>query len=95
MMLYQISIAELATYAGLLTAEQADALRGQTFLADSYFNPIKDAQDRWVISAEEVAYCANPSFLWVKQLVMIPYEPKPAPPSPGMEDLATNTGILP
>lgn len=85
MMLFQIPIAELATWCGLLTTEQADSLRGQTFLADSYFNPIQDANDRWIISAEEIAYCANPDFLWVKELPMIPFEPKPAPPMPGME----------
>jgi hypothetical protein len=55
MLLQNIPIGELATYAGLLTTQQADMLRGQTFLPDSYFNAIQDAQDRWVISAEEVA----------------------------------------
>ena len=95
MFLQNIPIGELATYAGLLTEQQADMLRGQTFLPDSYFNPIQDAQDRWVISAEEVAYCANPSFLWVKQLDMIPFEPKPSPPMPGMEDVTINTDMLP
>lgn len=84
MMLFQIPIAELATWCGLLTTEQANSLRGQTFLADSYFNPIQDLHDRWIISAEEIAYCANPDFLWVKELPMIPFEPKPAPPMPGM-----------
>ena len=84
MMLFQIPIAELATWCGLLTVEQADSLRGQTFLADSYFNPIQDLHDRWIISAEEIAYCANPDFLWVKELPMIPFEPKPAPPMFGM-----------
>ena len=88
MMLFQIPIAELATWCGLLTVEQADSLRGQTFLADSYFNPIQDLHDRWIISAEEIAYCANPDFLWVKELPMIPFEPKPAPPMPGMEGVA-------
>ena len=88
MMLFQIPIAELATWCGLLTTEQADSLRGQTFLADSYFNPIQDLHDRWIISAEEIAYCANPDFLWVKELPMIPFEPKPAPPMPGMEGIA-------
>ena len=87
-MLFQIPIAELATWCGLLTVEQADSLRGQTFLADSYFNPIQDLHDRWIISAEEIAYCANPDFLWVKELPMIPFEPKPAPPMPGMEGVA-------
>jgi len=80
MLLHNIPIAELATYAGILTTQQADSLRGQVFLQDSYFNPIQDANDNWVISAEEVAYCANPEFLWVKELPMIPFEPKPSPP---------------
>lgn len=80
MLLQNIPISELATFAALLTSEQAEMLRGQTFLPDSYFNPIQDAQNRWVISAEEVAYCANPQMLWVKQLEMIPYERKPSPP---------------
>lgn len=95
MLLQNIPINELATFAALLTAEQAEMLRGQTFLPDSYFNPIRDLYDRWIISAEEVAYCANPSYLWVKQLDMIPLEPKPAPPLPGMEDVTTDTGMLP
>lgn len=84
MMLQQIPISELATWCGLLTIEQADSLRGQMFLADSYFNPIQDLHDRWIISAEEIAYCANPDFLWVKELPMIPFEPKPAPPMLGV-----------
>ena len=95
MFLQNIPIGELATYAGLLTTQQADMLRGQTFLPDSYFNPIQDLYDRWIISAEEVAYCANPSFLWIKQLDMIPFEPKPSPPMPGMEDVTIDMDMLP
>jgi hypothetical protein len=88
MMLYQIPLAELPIYAALLTPEQAEMLQGHTFLADSYFNPIQDISDNWVISAEEVAYCARPAFLWVKELPMIRFVPKPSPPMPGM-DIAT------
>lgn len=80
MKLTQIPIAELATYVGVLTPEQAQSLQGQTFQTDSYFNPIQDINDVWVLSAEEIAYCSNPTFLWVKELDMIIYEPKPAPP---------------
>jgi hypothetical protein len=80
MLLQNIPIAELARYAGILTTQQAELLRGNTVLPDSYFNPIQDAQDRWTLSAEEIAYCSNPSFLWVKMLEMVPYEPKPSPP---------------
>ena len=80
MKLTQIPLAELATYVGSLTPEQAQSLQGQTWQVDSYFNPIQDINDQWVLSAEEIAYCSNPEFLWVKELEMIQYTPKPAPP---------------
>ena len=80
MKLAMIRLAELPKYAALLNEWQANELRGQTFLPDSYFNPIQDIDDNWVISAEEVAYCSNPDFLWIKELEMIPFTPKPAPP---------------
>lgn len=80
MKLTQIPLAELATYVGALTSEQAQSLQSQTWQVDSYFNPIQDINDQWVLSAEEIAYCSNPEFLWVKELDMIQYEPKPAPP---------------
>lgn len=82
MNLTQIPIRELATYCGLLTEAQADDLRGKEFQADSYFNPVQDANDNWILSAEEIAYCSNPEYLWVKELDMIPFVPKPAPPMP-------------
>lgn len=85
MKLTQIPIAELATYVGVLTPEQAQSLQGQTFQTDSYFNPIQDINDVWVLSAEEIAYCSNPTFLWVKELDMIVYQPKPTPPMFGGE----------
>lgn len=65
---------------GLLTLEQKDSLVGQMYTDDSYFNPIQDADDNWVISVEEMEYCTNPDFIWVKDLDLIPYVPKPTPP---------------
>jgi hypothetical protein len=85
MILSQIPVTELVNYCAKLTPEQADSLRGQVFLQDSYFNPIQDIEDNWIISAQEVAYCANPEFLWIKELPMIPFVPKPAPPLFGVE----------
>lgn len=79
MKLAMIKLAELPKYAALLNEWQANELRGQMFFPDSYFNPIQDIDDNWVISAEEVAYCSNPDFLWIKELEMIPFTPKPAP----------------
>ena len=65
---------------GLLTETQKDSLVGQQYAPDSYFNPIQDLYDQWVISIEEMDFCVNPEFQWVKDLPLIPYEPKPSPP---------------
>jgi hypothetical protein len=65
---------------GLLTEIQKDELVGQMYDEDSYFNPIQDLNDNWIISVEEIDQCVNPEFMWVKELPLIPYEPKPTPP---------------
>lgn len=76
MKLTDINKAEWTTYVGLLTIEQKDSLVGQMYTEDSYFNPITDANDNWVISVEEMEYCTNPEFMWVKELPLIEYKPK-------------------
>jgi hypothetical protein len=65
---------------GLLTDVQKDELVGQLYDEDSYFNPIADLYDRFIISVEEIDQCVNPEFMWVKELPLIQYEPKPTPP---------------
>jgi hypothetical protein len=64
---------------GLLTEVQKDELVGQMYDEDSYYNPITDNLDRWIISVEEIDQCVTPEFLWVKELPLIPYKPKPTP----------------
>jgi hypothetical protein len=64
---------------GLLTLSQKEELLGQLYDPDSYFNPIQDINDNWIISVEEIEQCENSLFLWVKDLPLIPFEPKPAP----------------
>jgi hypothetical protein len=82
MKLTDITRAEYTTYVGLLTVEQKDELVGQMYAPDSYFNPIQDNADNWVISIEEMEYCVNPNYMWVKDLDLIVYVPKenPLPP---------------
>jgi hypothetical protein len=70
------------TYVGLLTESQKDSLVGQLYDDDSYFNPIQDDFDQWIISTEEMEFCVNPEFQWVKTLPLIDYKPKPSPPFP-------------
>lgn len=65
---------------GLLTEIQKDELVGQLYDDDSYFNPIQDVDDNWIISTEEMNFCVNPTFAWVKNLPLIEYKPKPFPP---------------
>lgn len=67
-------------YVGLLTEIQKDSLLIQQYAPDCYFNPIQDLNDNWVISVEEMVNCVNKDFLWVKDLPLIIYEPKPNPP---------------
>jgi hypothetical protein len=72
------------TQVGLLTETQKDSLIGQLYDEDSYFNPIQDDFDNWIISVEEIDFCVNPEFAWVKDLPLIDYKPKPSPPFPPM-----------
>ena len=72
------------TQVGLLTENQKDSLVGQLYDEDSYFNPIQDDFDNWIISIEEMEFCVNPEFAWVKDLPLIDYKPKPSPPFPPM-----------
>lgn len=70
------------TQVGLLTEAQKDSLIGQLYDEDSFFNPILDLYDQYIISIEEMDFCVNPEFMWVKNLPLIEYVPKPSPPFP-------------
>ena len=78
--LKDITTEQYSLYVGLLTVEQKDILLIQQYAPDCYFNPIQDLNDNWVISVEEIANCVNDEFIWVKDLPLIIYEPKPSPP---------------
>ena len=60
----------------LLTETQKNDLLGVVLAPDTYFNPIQDFDDNWIISQEEVDQCINDSFIWVKTLPQIEYKPK-------------------
>ncbi len=70
---------------GLLTEIEKDSLVGQMYAPDSFFNPISDNSENWVISMEEIDQCVNPDLMWVKDLPLIEYVAKPAPPLFGEE----------
>jgi hypothetical protein len=62
---------------GLLTQVQKDELVGQQYVLDNYFHVIQDINNNWIISQQQMDYCINPNFLWVKDLPLIEYKPKP------------------
>lgn len=80
--LKDITPEQYSTYVGVLTIEDKETLVGQWYMEDSYFNPIQDEDNKWVISVEEISQCVNPDFAWIVNIPLIPYKPKPAPPFP-------------
>jgi hypothetical protein len=58
---------------GLLTLIEKEAVEGKLYTIDSYFNPIKDTNANWVISTQEIDYCTNVDYLWVKDLPLIEF----------------------
>tara|TARA_R110000868_G_scaffold117006_1_gene310960 strand:+ start:1015 stop:1248 length:234 start_codon:yes stop_codon:yes gene_type:complete len=73
--LKDITREDWTTYVGLLTEIQKNDLILQWYAPDSYFNPIQDLNKNWVISVEEMQFCTNELFLWVKDLPLIIYYP--------------------
>ena len=67
----------METYVHLLTTDEAAILTGQEYAPESFFNPIQDLFDNWVISMYEVNNCVNQQFIWVKNTPIIIYDPKP------------------
>lgn len=80
MKLSDITKEDLLKYVGLLTFEQKELIHGQQYTDDSYFNEIQDNSDNWIISVEEMEFCTIEQFMWVKDLPLIEYVPKPSPP---------------
>lgn len=60
---------------GLLTLEQKKSIEGKEFAPDSFFNPIQDKNNNWVISIEEMEQATIPPYDWVHKLPLIDYLP--------------------
>ena len=57
----------------ILTETQKEQIIGQQYAPDSYFNPVQDEDNNWVISIEEVQIT---DIQWVKELPLIEYKPR-------------------
>ena len=68
----------------IITELQKEILIGKQFEVDSYFNPIEDFNNNWVISEIEYYHCLglwyldelNSELLFIKDLSLTIYEPK-------------------
>ena len=68
----------------IITELQKDILVGKQFETDSFFNPIQDLNNNWIISEIEYYYCLglwyldelNANLLFIKDLSLTIYEPK-------------------
>jgi len=60
----------------ILTEEQKNQLVGQQYAPDSYFNPIQDEDNNWIISIEETQVT---DIQWVRNLPLIEFKPKSSP----------------
>ena len=76
MKLTQLTEEEKPTYVGLLTKLQKDKLVGQLYAPRSYYNPVQDFYDNWVISVPEIEQTKTEKFLWVKDLPLILFTAK-------------------
>jgi hypothetical protein len=56
---------------GLLTLEQKEEIQYQLFAPDSYFCAVLDGNGNWIITQQQINYCVNPDYLWVKELPLI------------------------
>jgi hypothetical protein len=58
----------------LLTEEQKQLLENIKYAENSYFNPVKNSDDNWVISDLEVNDCNNNDLEWIKYLPKIEFK---------------------
>ena len=71
----------MAHLVGIITESQKDELIGLKWTDDTYFNPVQDCNDNWIISEEEISGNENTSVSWVNNISpLIDYCP---PPNPG------------
>jgi len=60
----------------ILTESEYLEILGKEYKDGMTFNPIKDKNDNWVISEQEIVQCDNELFLYLKDKNLIIFEPK-------------------
>lgn len=60
----------------ILNQEQKELLTGRKYDEHSYYNPVLDNNDNWIISEVEVNNTVNSDFSWVKEIIIVDLKPK-------------------
>jgi hypothetical protein len=72
----------------IVTNQTAEELQGVFFDADTFFNFVQDINDVYFLflSDSDAADIANTEYAYLLDIPLSPYEPKPIPPFPPIED---------
>jgi hypothetical protein len=83
-MIYKdLKIEELQKYCAVLSEKEKNLIHLQSFdFGSSFFNCIKNIDNSWVISAEEIANCVDKQYFWLKNLELILFVPMTYPDIP-------------
>jgi hypothetical protein len=58
----------------ILTLEQKNLLDKKELSDGMKFNPVKDKNEEWFITEQEIIQCTNTKFEWVKDLELVDYK---------------------
>jgi hypothetical protein len=63
----------------ILNQEQKELLTDRKYDEHSYYNPVLDDNDNWIISEVEVNNTINSDFSWVKEIIIVDLKTKEYP----------------
>ncbi len=59
----------------IISVSQKNSLLNQRLDSETYFNPTKNANGKWVISKEEIEQCINEGFEFLNDLELTEHNP--------------------
>ena len=72
----------------IVTNETAEQLQGVFFDSDTFFNFVQDINDVYFLflSEQDVVDISNTEYAYLLDIPLSPFEPKPTPPFPPIEN---------
>lgn len=72
----------------IVTNQQAEELQGVFFDSDTFFNFVQDINDVYFLflSEQDATDIANTEYSYLLDIPLSPFEPKPTPPFPPIEN---------